>query len=103
MAGESRRFDSALRFPREPGLAHPHQGGKPVSEFREVLAALFSAPKLLRLMTGSPAEAIEGVLAQVREEHESVEAFLLANGATQDNLDSLRTNLINKAYADEAN
>lgn len=54
-------------------------------------------------MTGSPAEAIEGVLAQVREEHGSVEAFLLANGATQDNLDSLRTNLINKAYADEAN
>ena len=78
----------------------PHEGDQPASEFREVLGALFSAPKLLKLMTGSPAEAIEGVLAKIREEHGSARGFLLANGATQADLDTLRANLINEASGD---
>lgn len=46
------------------------------------------------LMVGSPASAIQGMLAQVRKESGTVDAFLLANGVTKDDLEALRTNLI---------
>lgn len=46
------------------------------------------------LATGSPAEAIQGVLDTIRKEHGTVKNFVLANGVTQDEIDALRAELI---------
>lgn len=53
-----------------------------------------SFAQLVPILTGSPASAIEAVLAQVQKEHGSTEGFLLANGVTKDQIASLKEHLI---------
>ena len=48
------------------------------------------------LATGSPADAIQDAFATIRKEHGTVEAFVLANGLTQEEIDSLKDTLIVK-------
>lgn len=48
------------------------------------------------LATGSPADAIQGVLDTVRKEHGNVESFLLTNGLKQNEIETLRQELLVK-------
>lgn len=48
------------------------------------------------LATGSPADAIQDAFATIRKERGTVEAFVLANGLTQEEIDSLKDTLIVK-------
>ena len=54
----------------------------------------FSMADIVPLMTGSPAPAIQGVLDTIRKAHGTVDQFLLTNGVTQQELDTLRAELV---------
>ncbi|MFZ1381675.1 MAG: tyrosine-protein phosphatase [Scrofimicrobium sp.] len=48
------------------------------------------------LATGSPAEAIQGVLDTIRKEHGTVKEFVLSNGVSEEEIDILRSELLVK-------